>query len=159
MQPPAMSSAPAVNKSRLLEGWGALPLAFERNDGQADSQVKYLARGRGYTLFLTPSEAVLSMAVPQKEHQTEPAPTRRGEIKSHPQSVADVRMKLVHTAAQPRVAGQNTLPGVTNYLIGNDPKKWRTSIPRYSRVHYRNVYPGVDLAFYGAQKNLEFDFL
>jgi beta-propeller repeat-containing protein len=159
VQPPAVSSVPAVNKSRLLDVWGALPLAFERNDGQADSQVKYLARGRGYTLFLTPSEAVLSMAVPQKEHQTEPAPTRRGEIKPHPLNMADVRMKLVRATTQPRVAGEDTLPGVTNYLIGNDPKKWRTSIPRYSRVHYRNVYPGVDLAFYGSQKNLEFDFL
>ena len=157
--PLAMSSVQAVNKSRLLDVWGALPLAFERNDGQADSQVKYLARGRGYTLFLTSSEAVLSLAVPQKEHQTEPAPTRRGEIKSHPLSMAAVSMKLVHTTAQPRVAGEDTLPGVTNYLIGNDPKKWRTSIPRYSRVHCRNVYPGIDLAFYGAQKNLEFDFL
>ena len=157
--PLAMSSAPAVNKSRLLDGWGALPLAFERNDGQADSQVKYLARGRGYTLFLTPSEAVLSLAVPEKEHQTEPAPTKRGEIKSHPLSMAAVSLKLVRATTQPRVAGEDTLPGVTNYLIGNDPKKWRTSIPRYSRVHYRNVYPGVDLAFYGAQKNLEFDFL
>lgn len=158
-QPPAVSSVPAVNKSRLLDVWGALPLAFERNDGQADSQVKYLARGRGYTLFLTSSEAVLSLAVPPKEHQTEAAPTRRGEIKSHPLSMAAVSMKLVHATTQPRVAGEDTLPGVTNYLIGNDPKKWRTSIPRYSRVHYRNVYPGVDLAFYGAQKNLEFDFL
>jgi hypothetical protein len=37
------------------------PLAFEANRGQADEQVKFLARGAGYTAFLTPTEAVLTL--------------------------------------------------------------------------------------------------
>ena len=46
-------------KSQLLATYGRLPLSFEANHGQTDAQVKFLSRGRGYSLFLTPSEAVL----------------------------------------------------------------------------------------------------
>jgi hypothetical protein len=44
-----------------MENLGRLPLSFERNDGQADREVKFLSHGRGYTLFLTGDEAVLKL--------------------------------------------------------------------------------------------------
>ena len=45
---------------RVSEAYGKLPLSFEANQGQSDAQVEFLSRGSGYTLFLTPSEAVLT---------------------------------------------------------------------------------------------------
>jgi uncharacterized repeat protein (TIGR01451 family) len=51
------------------------------------------------------------------------------------------------------------LPGKSNSFLGHDPAKWRTNIPRYARVKYAEVYPGIDLLFYGNQKRLEYDFL
>jgi hypothetical protein len=57
-----------------------------------------------------------------------------------------------------KVAAQGPLPGRSNYLIGNDPSRWLHSIPQFSRVEYRGVYPGIDLAFYGNQNRLEYDF-
>lgn len=50
----------AVN-ARLVETYGKLPLSFEANQGQTGDQVKFVSRGPGYTLFLTPSEAVLAL--------------------------------------------------------------------------------------------------
>ncbi|MGH9432442.1 MAG: SBBP repeat-containing protein, partial [Terriglobia bacterium] len=49
--------------------------------------------------------------------------------------------------------------GKSNYFIGNDPKNWHTNVPNYAEVRYRNVYPGVDLVYYGNQGRLEYDFV
>jgi hypothetical protein len=51
------------------------------------------------------------------------------------------------------------LPGTANYFIGNDPAKWRTSVPTYAKVKYAGIYPGIDLAYYGNQRQLEYDFI
>jgi hypothetical protein len=57
------------------------------------------------------------------------------------------------------VSGIGRLTGTANYLIGNDPRKWRTGVPAYAKVKYTAVYPGVDLVYYGNQRNLEYDFV
>ena len=53
------SEAPKAMKAQVSEAYGKLPLHFEANQGQTDAQVQFLSRGIGYTLFLTPTEAVL----------------------------------------------------------------------------------------------------
>jgi len=58
-----------------------------------------------------------------------------------------------------KVVGLEELPGKSNYFIGNDPKKWRTDVPTYSKVKYQGVYPGIDLVYYGNQRQLEYDFV
>jgi uncharacterized repeat protein (TIGR01451 family) len=122
---------------------GQLPLIFEPNQGQADPRVKFLARGKGYSLFLDPTGAALA-------RQT--APRSRG---GHSDQL--VRMKLV--GGRPvAIAGINPLPGKSNYIIGNDPNRWRRGIPQSAGVRYEGVYPGIDLVFYGNQGRLEYDF-
>jgi hypothetical protein len=120
----------------------ALPLNFEANQGQADGQVKYSARGHGYTLFLTSRAAVLSL--------------RDGRA-GHP-ATACLRMILQGAAATPVIRGEEKLPGQSHYFLGNDPGKWRMHVPTYARVRYERVYPGVDLVYYGQQGELETDF-
>lgn len=125
--------------------YGKLPLGFEANAGQTDGQVKYLARGRGYSVFLTDNAAVLTLA-----STAAPAP------------IADrvIRMKLVGANAKARVSGGDELSGKTNYFIGNDPSKWRTQVPNYAEVKYADVFPGVDLVYHGNQSGqLEYDFV
>ncbi len=68
-------------------------------------------------------------------------------------------MRLVGANAKAKVTGLEELPGKSNYFIGNDPKKWRTNVPNYAKVKYANVYPGVDLVYYGNQRQLEYDFV
>jgi hypothetical protein len=120
-----------------------LPVVFERNQGQTDAQVKFLARGVGYGLFLTQNEAVLAL---QRSHG------RSGDRPSL------VRMGLANANASPVLTGTGQLPGTSNYFVGNDPAKWPREVPQFARVRYNDVYPGVDLIYYGKQGQLEYDF-
>ena len=70
-----------------------------------------------------------------------------------------VRMELTGASPTTAVEGANQLPGTANYFIGNDPTKWHANVPTYSQVSYKNVYPGVDLLYYGNQRQLEYDFI
>lgn len=80
---------------------------------------------------------------------------------SKPQAVApaSLRMRLEGANPSPRLLAVEKLPGKSNYFIGNDPKKWRTNVPNYAKVKYQDVYPGVDLVYYGNQGQLEYDFV
>ena len=121
-----------------------LPLIFEPNRGQADPSVKFLARGAGYGLFLNATGAVISMQTPHSSHTGNNAQF--------------VRMNLVGANRAAAVAGNNLLPGKSNYILGNDPSKWHSGIPQFAGVRYESVYPGIDLVFYGNQGHLEYDF-
>ena len=113
------------------------PLFFEANQGQTDPEVRFLARSGGYTLLLTPTEAVLALKGP-----------------------AAVRMKLAGDAnAAPEIVGEDPLTGKVNYLRGSDPGRWHKAVPTYGRVRYRAVYPGIDLVFYRKGGGLEYDFI
>ncbi len=68
-------------------------------------------------------------------------------------------MKLLGSNPHAQVAGLEELPGKSNYFMGSDPKKWRTHIPTYRKVAYRQMYPGIDLVYYGNQRQLEYDFV
>jgi hypothetical protein len=160
------ASAPAARaeqSSRVRSNFGALPLAFEANQGQTDPRVKYMARGSGYTVFLTPNDTVFAL---HSSASTSPsaAPTmnvadRFHALAAQKQVTASISMKLTGGNPQPQIAAQNELPGHSNYFIGRDPSQWQTGVKQYSRVSYRGVYPGVDMAFHGQQRQLEFDFI
>jgi hypothetical protein len=139
-----VSATTSVVKPRLHEDYGKLPLSFEANQGQLDSQVKFLSRGRGYSLFLTPTGAVLSLRKVEGNRGID---------------TAVLRMHLVESNPEPKIAGREELPGKANYFVGNDPAKWRTNVPTYARVHYHEIYPGIDLVYYGTQRQLEYDFV
>src|SRR5207249_4298206 len=145
---PTSGPLPPEAKQRAIASYAKLPLHFEANQGQADEQVKFLARGSGYGLFLTSTESVLVLRKPEA--------ARAGEA-SRPPGV--VRLKLLGANPRPAVEGREELPGKSHYFIGNDPKKWRTDVPHYARVNYRDVYPGVSLTYYGNQGQIEYDFV
>jgi hypothetical protein len=146
-------------RARVSETYGKLPLSFEVNQGQADPQVKFLSRGHGYSLFLTPAEAVLTLRNDERRMMNDELKTPNSSFSIHHSSFTTVRMKLIGANPQPPVAGLEELPGKVNYFIGNDPTKWRTNVPTYTKVKYEDVYPGVDLVYYGNQRQLEYDFV
>lgn len=123
--------------------YAALPVRFEPNVGQSDSRVRFLARGNGYTLFLTPGEAVIALA--QRTIAAQDA-----EI---------VRMRFVGANGQPEVEGLDPLAGITNYFIGSNPTQWHTDIVSFAKVRYSQVYPGIDLVYYGSGRDIEYDFV
>lgn len=130
-----------------------MPLSFEVNRGQTSPEVKFLSRGDGYVLFLTGDQAVLEM-----RHAAAGDP-RSGAASDTATAASVVRMKLQGAAPKAKVAGTQPLPGKSNYFLGNDPRKWRIHVPNYARVEYTNIYPGVDLVYYGTQGQLEYDFV
>ena len=213
---PAAFRAGSAAQPRLVESYGKLPLSFEINKGQTDAQVKFLARGSGYALFLTGDEAVLSLRKPVQKangkrqmakgvaqgshfnpaafpgrmrapatgmetnartadpktgsalHLLPTAEQFKNSFASNPESrtpdpdsqaPAVLRMRLVGANPHAKVTGLDQLPGKSNYFIGNDPEKWRANVPNYANVKYADVYPGVDLVYYGNQGKLEYDFV
>ena len=156
---PVMSGAQA----QLVASFGKLPLSFEANQGQADGKVKFLSHGHGYALFLTGDETVLELQEPSARI---PDSGLRTKVSAqNPKSKIQnqvLRFRLAGAQPNAEVSGQDELPGKVNYFIGNDPTKWRANIPTYAKVKYRNVYPGIDLLYYGSPSaggQLEYDFI
>ncbi|HEX8852474.1 MAG TPA: SBBP repeat-containing protein, partial [Pyrinomonadaceae bacterium] len=137
-----------MTTEQAREAYGRMELSFEANHGQADASVDFLARGVGYTLFLKSQEAVFVMS------------RRDAAEDARPQSPAKaLRMKLAGADARAGVEGADELAGKVNYFMGDDPARWRVDIPTYRRVRYSEVYPGVDVVYYGNQRQLEYDFV
>lgn len=135
-----------------------LPLHFETLPGATDGELSFVARGRGCNFFITPTEAVLTLA----KHEL-PAPSSRAERgRSGPGRVTQVRSlryKFLGADTRATVSGAGGQPGRANYLLGNDPARWRTGQPVFSHVRVSHVYPGVDLVYYGNQQRIEYDFV
>lgn len=137
-----------VGFGQLAQNFGAIPLSFEANLGQISSQVDYLARGPGYTVFLTPGEAVLTL---QNAVEVD------GALPRIEQDV--LRIQLTGANQHAQAHGIGALGSQSNYLLGDDPSKWLTGIGSNSRVRYDDIYNGIDLVYYGNQRQLEYDFV
>ena len=129
-------------KAQALVNYGKRPLSFEENRGQTDARVKFLSHGSDYSILLAPSEVSLNLRPAGR--------TRRQSA---------IRMSFPGANSSPAMAGGERQSGTSSYFFGNDPAKWVAGAPNFARVHYREIYPGVDLAFYGNQGKLEYDFV
>jgi hypothetical protein len=147
-------------RMKLVENYGELPLSFAANQGETDGRVRFLSRGPGYSLFLANSEAVLSLGGPAKGRASKSDMSRRnGGAAPDTNRGAVLRMRLLGSNPAPEATGLEEMPGKSNYFIGDDPNQWRTNVPTYAKVRYADVYPGVDLVYYGNQRQLEYDFV
>lgn len=124
--------------SRL--SFASTPLSFEPNLGQADANARFISRGAGYSLQLQSSGASFEF---------------NGRDKS---PSATVRMDLAGANRNAVIAGETMLLGKSDYFPTGDPKTWVTNVPTYSRVHYEDIYKGINIAFYGSANHLEYDF-
>ncbi|MCC2668974.1 MAG: repeat-containing protein, partial [Armatimonadetes bacterium] len=128
-----------------VASFARVPLAFEAVGDARAPHAGFQARGHGYSLSLRPTEAVIAL-----EH----AAANSGLARS-----ARLRMRLEGGNPAATVRAEQPLPGRVNYLLGNDPKKWRTNVPTCAAVRCEEVYPGIDLVYYGNQRQLEYDFV
>lgn len=145
----ALASGAGSGRELLPSGgvhlYSGLPLHFEANQGQVDREVRFLARGAGYTLYFTPAEAVFVVS--------------RSAGEGKPLSSDVVRMRLLGARPGVELRGADPLPGRSNYFTGSGPADWHTNVPHFSRVEYQGIYPGVDLVHYGRDGQLEYDFV
>jgi hypothetical protein len=142
----------------VLTAISRAPFRFELNQGQTDEQVKFLARIGNSTLFLTSNEAVIARRNSRRPLRV----TRHGELE-HSQDIMEapavLRVKFDGANPKPELTGLKHETGTSNYFLGADHAKWRTNVPQYAKVKYKNLYPGIDLVFYGDSGQLEFDFI
>src|SRR6185369_12103463 len=130
-------------------GYGSVPLHFEPNRGQAPAEATFVSRGSGYSLYLTPSGPTLSLTA---GGSAAPDAGARPEA-----ATATLTMRFAGGSPLPEISGLEPLRGRVNYFCGSDPSKWLVDVPTFARVEYRNVYPGVDVVWYGNQRELEYD--
>jgi len=151
---PSLAETPGASPSSATSAsYGRLPLSFEANQGQADPSVQFLSHGQGYTLFLRPFEAVLTLANPRPATAKDPLAAKR-PLAQPP--VLHIKLRGANAKASATREGEQITK--TNYFLGNDSTQWHTKVPNYSRVRYSSVYPGIDLVYYGNHRRLEHDF-
>lgn len=139
-----------VRKAEVRRTYSELPLGFEPNRGQAGSQVRFLSRGPDYSYLLFDRELVFQFQ-------------SGGSLGGSGQSgatgeISALRMRLINSEPRPGIHGESRLRSRSHYLRGADPRRWQVNVPTFSSVRYRQVYPGIDLIFYGNGRRLEFDF-
>ncbi len=138
------------------------PLRFVENAGQLAEPVRYVSHGNGYELFLTQQEVLLAL---NPSRHLDLSPTHRTTFfrKRHQYRAtakeSAVRVRFVNSNPNSKLGGIDSLPGRVDYFLGGDPAKWRTNVPAFARVKYASLYPGVDLVFYGNQRQIEYDFI
>src|SRR5436190_9445412 len=130
-------AAPA--KAMSASAFGGIPLSFEANVGQFDRRVRFVARGRAETAFVTDAGLVL--------------------VRRDGDRAVAVRLELEGVGRHARMEGISLLPGRSNYFIGNKPNDWHADVPHYARVVRRDVYPGIDIAYYQGQGGIEYDLI
>jgi hypothetical protein len=151
--PPAAGSG-SVSKAQVAEGYGRLPLFFTENQGQTDPRVKFYTRGQGHAIFFTPEAMVLSL------NRASGDVGRNSGKKKGKADQALVQLRPQGINPNVEILATEPLPGKVNYYQGNDPGKWRTNVPTFKSVLYREAYPGIDLKFYGTgQQQVEYDLI
>ena len=146
---------------RISETYGKLPLHFEANQGQVDQRVRFLSRGSGYNLLLTSNEAVLTLSRRENNKDNNSTAERGGRERRGESLIqtGTLWMRWEGANEEAKIEGVEGLDGKSHYFIGNDPEKWRRNISLYRKVRYRDLYPGVDLIYYGNQRQLEYDLV
>jgi hypothetical protein len=155
------------NNPQVIKAFGKLPMRFEMNQGQTHDAVRFLSRGKGFTLFLTENEAVLTFRGASSGKQAYSDKHRGNPVASglviatveKPEPATVLRMQLIGAQADPEIQGLDELATKSNYFIGNNPERWQTGAPSYAKVKYADVYPGIDLVYYGWGAQLEYDFV
>lgn len=151
-----------VTKAHIAETYGKLPMMFQANAGQTDARVNFTARGAGYSLFLTSTESVFVISRREsesKESRWNESDSERSAKAMRQAEQSVLRMKLVGANPDAAVTGMDEMVTKVSYFVGSDPSKWHAAVPAFGRVRYSEIYPGIDLVYYGNQRQLEYDFV
>ncbi len=120
----------------------AQSLRFEKNEGQWSKTTQFSARGKGYQVDIAAQETILTLASKSLAKKHSPV----------------LRLQLRQSQPAPVIEGVDPLVGRTNYFLGRTSSQWHTDIPNYEKVRVREVYPGIDMLYYGTPEHLEYDF-
>ncbi|MDH3892262.1 MAG: SBBP repeat-containing protein [candidate division Zixibacteria bacterium] len=183
------ASAAAVDQSvTVTRNIASMPLAFTENRGQWDDRVLFRANASGAKMWFTTGGAyyqftrrvpvgqdprnpdehsgrlnrVTLSAVEGQVSRSEGVTPSGVEGRPHqPDSIESIAIKTSFVGANPnpQMTGIDAMGYKCNYFIGNDPDEWHTDVPNFEAIIYEDIYPGIDLKYYGNGKQMEYDFI
>ena len=141
----------------LLEGVGS---PFVPNLGQWDHPAQFVHRSGPMTVFLQERGWTLDLAE-RRARPERPHDRAAHKADDEPQTTRGVGLAMTFegAAGAPELVGEQQLPGHHNYFLGNDERRWRTDVPLYGSVLYRDLYPGIDVRLRSADGVPEYDLL
>jgi len=149
----------------VTQPYANLPITFEQNVGQTDSQAQFLSRGNGYRIFLSANQAILKFHAASFPSMSKADEKKLGKrfllerARKATRTAEVVRMKLLGANPGAELVGVDKMSGTANYFIGSDPCNWHARVPLFAKVRSSEVFPGIDLVYYGNEKQLEYDFV
>src|SRR5271163_483249 len=165
-------SAPIRSAGKPILSYADLPLRFEPNQGQVPGPAKFVAAGQGYRISLLPQGAVLDFIPPDNVKSSRHI---RRELVGHSKlegsfskthgtsgrgvDRSSLSLRVVNANPTAQINGLDQLRSAIFYFEGNDPNQWRRNVPNFRKVEYQDLYPGIDLVYYGNQNQLEYDFV
>lgn len=153
-----LAAATSADATSRLAALGDLPLYFEAHSGATAGDNSFVSRGRGFGFVVTPTETVVTLTkcdLPFAGSRTDRALASRSAVTL----TRSLQLRFLNANPHARMSGVDELPGKVNYILGNNPAKWRTGLPLFARVRVEAIYPGVDLVYYGNERHLEYDFI
>ena len=152
------------NDQPLIANLASMPLAFTQNRGQWDERVLFRAETGGVTFFFCENEVhylfvreinqLAQVQSPRLADSPFDSMRPRHKIES-----VFINVQFIESNPNPQIVVKNRLSHNSNYFYGSDPAKWRSDVPNFSSIVYKDIYSGIDLEYYANGKSMKYDFL
>lgn len=154
-----LKSPVAEQTVTVSRDFGKLPLYFIKNMGQLEKDVRYFEKGSGHATYFTNEGVYLNLTRRVAEDRSKPSSGEAFEVEKFDAKSELIKLSLSGSSKNPEIISVDALDGKINYFVGGDRSKWKTSIPTYGGILYKEVYKGIDIKYYGNNTQLEYDVI
>lgn len=159
VSPPEPQPATPATQQQVQKLLTGLPLSFIPNQGQADKQIKYSLHGRDTQVYFTAKGLTMVLTEPGKEEK----PRREASLKTTPQAPEArprwvTKLDFVGASRKVKIEGTERSEAVVSYFKGSE-DQWKTGLPTYQKVVYRDVWPGIDVEYSGTGQKLKTTYI
>jgi len=156
-----------ANEQLVLNSLSSMPLAFTENRGQWGEKTLFKAEAGGATFYFCKDEVAYlfvrdtdeldeSSTLRRQESLPDASPLDRPRYKKE---ALLIKAQFIGANPNPEIVGEDRLAHNCNYFYGNNPAKWRTDVPNYSAITYKDIWPGIDLRYHGNGQGMKYDFI
>jgi len=163
------SSIPSSASLKINQDFGKMPLYFILNQGQVDARVAYYIQGKDKTIYFTSEgltyvlserraeEAIAEKTTLVKEHLLINPMERELRSRKDQRRYA-VKLDFEGANKNVRPSGEEKTGAVISYFKGK-PEEWKSGLPTYARIVYKDLWPGIDAAYYGTMDKMKYEFI
>jgi len=146
-----------VTEKQMLQTFNALPLSFTENQGQIDSDMKFISQVNGSTIFFTPYET--TFVLPKNNEQRIEKRAVASDSATEESEYFFLKRRFLNTNSNLSVEGEERQQWNTSYFIGSNPAQWHTGVSNYEKIRVSNLYEGIDIVYYGDKNVLKYDMV